>query len=145
MIRMSRGLKNAVLFSSPMISALAFGTIDVYTGAQPASANDSPTGTFLGRITRDGLSWTEGATQGGLTFLAAATPSLLIKPAAHSWVLTAENGGEAGWFRFRSKDNLSVCLDGAITEPYEELFIGSPILTAGETRTIKSFQIGFYW
>jgi hypothetical protein len=144
-IRMSTGLKNAVLFSSPLISALSFGAIEIYTGSQPASANDAPTGTLLGMITRDGLTWTEGNTQGGLTFTAVPGLSYLIKPSSQTWTLTVTTGGTAGWWRFRSNDDADVCLHGSITAPYQELFIGDPVVSVGETRTINSFQIGFYW
>ena len=144
-IRMSTGLKNAVLFNQPLISALSFGVIEVYTGAQPASPNDSPTGTFLGRITRDGLSWTQGNSQGGLTLSAIPSFSYLIKPSAQNWVLTASAGGTAGWWRFRSNSDAAVSMDGSITAPYQELYIGSPTIGTGDTRDIDAFQIGFQY
>lgn len=144
-IRMSTGLKNAVLFSSPLITALSFGVIEVYSGSQPASANDAPTGTLLGHITRDGLAWTEGNTQGGLTFTAVPSFSYLVKPSSQTWTLTVSAGGTAGWWRFRSNADSSVCMHGSVTDPYQELFIGNPVVSVGQTRTIESFQIAFYW
>lgn len=144
-IRMSSALKNALLYNQPMISALSFGVIRVYSGPQPANANDSATGTLLGNITLDGLAFTPGATQGGLNMVAVPSFSYLIKPNSASWILTADTSGNAGWWRFHANANPAMNMDGSVTAPYEELFIGDPTLVAGETRNINSFQIGFYW
>lgn len=144
-IRMSSALKNALLYNQPMISALAFGVIHVYSGTQPTSANDAATDTLLGSITLDGLDFTAGATQGGLNLTAVPSLSYLVKPNSADWIFTAAESGEAGWWRFRANDNSAMNMDGSITEPYQELFIGDPTVVAGETRTIDNFQIGFYW
>jgi len=142
---MSTGLKNAVLFNQPMISALSFGVIQIYTGAQPASPNDAPTGTLLGTVTRDGLSWTEGNPQGGLTLTAIPSFSYLVKSDTQTWIFTAVDAGQAGWWRFRSNSDAAVSMDGSITAPFQELYIGSPTIGTGDTREIEAFQIGFQY
>lgn len=78
------------------------GTIDVRTGAQPASANDAPTGTLL-------LTYT-------LTDPAFAGAVAGVKTLDADPDLTAEGvaDGTAGWFRVEDSDGNTV-FDGSVT------------------------------
>ena len=144
-IRMSTGLKNQLLFNHGLIPSLEYGGIYVYSGAQPASANDTASGSLLATVTADGLSWTAGSNTGGLRLVAIPSLSYAIKPQSQAWVMKVASSGTAGWWRFRSNAFSDVRMDGAITDPLSELFIGSTTLTAGEERFIERFQISFYW
>ena len=144
-IRMSRDLKNSLLFGDNLVTALDYGVIQIYTGEQPEDANSAPTGTLLASITNNGLEWQQGSFTGGLRLVPVPALSYAVKPASQFWVLKAVQTGEAGWWRFRSNASASLNMDGAITAPQNELFIGDSALTEDEERVIQLFQIGFYW
>ncbi len=65
----------------------------IFSGAQPASANDGMTGTLLGVLSVDG----DGST--GMTWDAAVSGAL-SKAAAETWRVTWAQAGVAGCFRF---------------------------------------------
>jgi hypothetical protein len=71
--------------------------LDVYTGTQPASANDAASGTLLGTIT--GIAWDT-----------AANPAVLDDAPYEG---SAAESGTAGWGRFRNSDG-SLRMDGAV-------------------------------
>lgn len=73
------------------------GAINVYSGAQPESADMAPTGTLLARITRNGDGWAPGFPTGGLQF--AAAQRYIVKHPDQAWWLTGLANGTAGWFR----------------------------------------------
>jgi len=142
-IRVSSGLKNQLLISSSVREALEYGVIDVYSGAQPVTAETSPTGTFLGRITANGDPWVEGAEDAGLLLAGVPSANMLIAYPTQTWTLRVVASGIAGWFRFRSNASSATSFDGEISAPFEELFIGDPSLVVGQTRAIESFSITF--
>lgn len=73
------------------------GSIAVYTGTQPETADDAATGTLLGRITLDGGAWTAGDPANGLLFDRIGRYAL--KRVEDSWVLKGSSPGLAGWAR----------------------------------------------
>lgn len=79
----------------------AAGTIKIYTGTQPASANDAPSGTLLTTFTLGDPAF--GAAVAGVATL-AGTPLTSSAVAA----------GTAGWFRAADSDGNSV-FDGSVT------------------------------
>lgn len=79
----------------------AAGTIKLYTGAQPASANDAATGTLLATITLSDPAF--GAASTGVATL-AGTPLSGTGVAA----------GTAGWARLADSTGATV-LDGSVT------------------------------
>lgn len=78
------------------------GTIQIRTGAQPASANDAATGTLLATITLADPAWS--ASVAGVSTL-DATPVLAT---------TGVAAGTAGWFRMLDNSGDTI-LDGAVT------------------------------
>ena len=75
--------------------------LDIYTGTQPASANDAASGTLLGTIT--GIGWT---TSGNPAVLADAP-----------YEGTAVESGTAGWGRFRNAGD-TLRMDGAVAAEF---------------------------
>lgn len=65
-IRASTGLKNAMLGEVGLKAALADGVIRVYSGAQPAAADNAVTGTLLMEITVDAGAFSHGSATNGL-------------------------------------------------------------------------------
>lgn len=78
------------------------GTIQIRTGAQPATADLAATGTLLATITLADPAW--GASVAGVSTL-DATPVLST---------TGVAAGTAGWFRMLDNSGDTIC-DGAIT------------------------------
>ena len=73
------------------------GCMEVYTGAQPESADMPPTGTLLGRITRGGFAWTPGSPSAGLRFDTAGR--YVTKRPTDTWAMVGLATGTAGWMR----------------------------------------------
>ena len=76
------------------------GTLRLYTGSQPSSANDSPPGILLVTI--------------NLPTPAFGDASSGVAAKAGEWVGVAVNSGNAGWFRMVGSGGVSI--DGAVTE-----------------------------
>lgn len=96
-----------------------YSSIEIYSGTQPATADAAPTGTLLGRITRDGGVWTPGVEANGLQFVRSGR--YVLKPSNHVWTLTGIAAGVAGWCRLRTNNNesgvtdlVSPRIDGAV-------------------------------
>lgn len=87
---------------------LKYGVIAVYTGAQPASADDAESGTLLGYFTKTGAEFTPGVTSEGILLADSVDSSLngvdgaLIR--LHSSMTAVKcipiASGTAGWVRY---------------------------------------------
>lgn len=101
--RLSTAAQNA---AAEAIAALAdagsgAGTIKVYSGSQPASANDAGSGDLLATFTLDDPAF--GAASSGVVTL-EGTPL----------ETTGADDGTAGWFRLEDSDGNNI-LDGSVT------------------------------
>lgn len=99
MLRFGIGIRNVI--SDAVANSLGSGTISIYTGTQPASADDAATGTLLVSI----------VVPDATTMWAAASNGARVKTAAAA-TGTAVSSGTAGWARF-TKTTASV--DGSVT------------------------------
>lgn len=79
------------------------GTIQIRTGAQPASANDAATGTLLGTLTFTDVPAAFGDASAGVATAASITGDN-----------SADANGTAGWFRVLSGAGATI-FDGNIT------------------------------
>jgi hypothetical protein len=115
------------------------GKIKIYSGTQPASANDAPTGTLLVTITVNGTSQ-------GISFNEASNGSISKNP-TEVWSGTAVASGTAGWFRLQTygdTESLSEAderIDGAIATSGAELNMSNTYISAGAVQTISVFDI----
>ena len=102
-------------------------TIDVRTGAQPASANDAPTGTLLATFALNDPAFGAAAT---------GVATLDVDPAVTTTGLAA---GTAGWFRMKDSAGNTV-LDGAVTATGGggQLELNTTTVSVGLTLTITS-------
>ena len=96
-VKLSTGFRNALLNNQGFSEIFSAGVIAMYSGAQPASADDAPTGTLLGYITKDGAAFVPGSPTNGLNWGAAAGG--VIGKNTDNWRLTGAAAGTAGWFR----------------------------------------------
>lgn len=97
MIRTSTGLKNAMMSGYGLRAMMGFGTIKVYTGAQPETSDFAPTGTHIGNITQEGLGFNPGTAVGGLEFANTFPGSISL---SGTWRLKGITSGVPGWFRW---------------------------------------------
>jgi len=91
------GLRNRIAESAA--SGFDAGTFSIYTGTQPASANDAPSGTLLCVITLPADA-----------FNAASSGACTLKG---SWTDTGLATNTAGWGRFISADT-TLRMDGTV-------------------------------
>lgn len=116
--RNSTGFVAALLGSTSFEQIFLNAAIEIYSGEQPASADDPPTGMFLGLITRDGGVWAPGSPANGLQFTRSGR--FASKHGGHEWRLRGWETGVAGWFRLRGnapdtgRSVVAPRLDGAI-------------------------------
>lgn len=96
-IRLSTGLRNAMVGSTGFTGALASGVIEIRSGTQPASADAAATGVLLGIVTVDGAAFTPGSPANGLVFSAPVDGR--VTKNLDNWRFTGLATGTAGWFR----------------------------------------------
>jgi hypothetical protein len=144
MIRLSSGLRAAMLWDAGLRAMMWRGTIHIYTGTQPASADMAPTGTLIGRITEDGAGFVAGAISGGLRTKAKTLTSIQDDG---NWVVKGVTTGQPGWWRFKwngldtdDDDLYSPRIDGTVGESLfnlpEQLFA---------TTEIQNVEFNFYF
>lgn len=92
-MKISTGLANAMLSGAGLKTALTGMILRIYSGTEPASANDSiGAAVLLVTITVDGLG-------GALSFEASAVDGVLTKNSAEVWEGTAVASGTATFCR----------------------------------------------
>lgn len=134
-------------------TTMADGALAVYTGAQPGSANDAPTGTFLGYFTKNGATWAPpGNVASGIDYDPPAAGALkMVKPATDIWQCIAVASGRAGWYRFLpggvadpgTADTTATYKrqDGRIATTGGDLNLTTIDFVAGATYTINDHEI----
>lgn len=114
--------------------------ISIYTGSQPASADDPPSGTKLVDIT------TAGSGDFDLEFEEAEDGHITKKLNA-TWSGTAVAAGTAGWFRLYTVGDSEASseedcrLDGAISTSGAELIMADPVIENNSVQTISVFKL----
>lgn len=141
-MKFSTGIRNHLLASGSMRSALNSGTINIYSGTAPVSADDAIPGaaTLLVTISADGSG-------GGLTFAASAAAGLLQKDSGQVWKGTVAQSGQATWFRFitgadTGADSTSeLRVQGTVGIGGTDMQITDPNLTASAEQKVDYFSI----
>lgn len=141
-VRLSSGLANYMAGNGSLAGAFADAVIDLYTGAQPASADAAATGTLLGTLTNNGTAnapipiGASATTAGAVGTASGVTPSCV-----------AVDTGTAGWFRVRKVDDTpgattaAVRLDGTIAASGAELNMTNRSVTTGGTISLAAISI----
>lgn len=129
--RLSTGLVKYVMDTGSFRAAFDAGFIDIWTGSQPAAADDAATGTKLVTLYRDGVSL-------GIQFEATAPAGVLQQLSGQDWSGTAVATGTAGWFRMRESGDAGTGtsttakrFDGAVGTSGAEMNLGSVAITSG--------------
>jgi hypothetical protein len=137
-IKISTGLRTALMGTSGMKTLLDGGFMKIYSGGQPTTADYTETGTLLATI-----STTSGT--GGLIFGTAAAGQLPKSYDTWSGVIVA--AGVAGYFRIYGTAGTSGSsssekrIDGAIGTVSADMSLSNNSLTVGATVTIDSFYV----
>jgi hypothetical protein len=126
------------------------GVLDIYSGSQPASADDVETGTKLLSITVSAGAVTPGTATNGLDF-DDPVAGVISKAAAESWQDAGLASATAGWFRFY--DNAyqtgadatyyKIRFDGSVGLTGSDLNLSDVAIVLGATTTIDTFQFTF--
>jgi len=120
--------------------------IDVYTGAQPADANQGETGTKLLSITLNSGDFEAGSPTNGMNFGEVAN-GVLHKEAGEIWSGVGLNDGTAGWFRIYANDyttgssTTAVRMDGSIATSGSQFNMSSTSIVTGGTNTLDSVSL----
>lgn len=146
-LNFSTGLRNAMLDSTGLRTALAAGVINIYSGPQPSSADDPIQGTFLAQVTVDSLPWNPGSPDNGLN-LDVPVNGVIAKVAAENWSFKGASDGVAGWFRFvgNAPDDGSASttlprIDGSVGTYGADLNLSNTNIVTGAPATIDVFQL----
>lgn len=147
MLRFSTGLRNGILNATGIKEAMADGVLRIYSGAQPASADNAVSGTLLLEVTVDGGAFSHGSATNGLEFDAPAA-GVLSKAAAETWRGTGLADGVAGWFRFCANpvdgggsSTTLARIDGSVGRSAADLNLSNVNIVTGVPNTIDVFQI----
>jgi len=145
-IRFSTGLKNSILGSVGFKGELDAGTIQIYTGAQPSSADAAATGTLLGTVTDNaGSSFPADY----LNFDAPAD-AVISKAAAETWKFLGVAAGTAGWFRFigtpvsddgSTQSSTYPRMDGSIAKSGADMNLSNTAIVVDAPHTVDVFQV----
>lgn len=136
--RLSTGLTNKLMSVASFRAIFALGFIDIYSGTQPLSADDVPTGTKLVTLYSNGSSV-------GLNWEPSAVNGALSKLGSESWSGTVLTDGVAGWFRLREASDAGTAAsvtaaryDGSIATAGGQMNLGSLSLVTGAPFIIAS-------
>jgi len=142
-IRFSTGLRNSLLDTASMKTALANGIIELRSGSQPATADSAATGTLLAIVTENGGAFTPGSATNGLNYGTAASGSM--PKDANDWEYTGIAAGVVGWFRFKGNaldDDLASTtlprIDGSVAKSGANMNISNVNITIGAPGSITS-------
>jgi hypothetical protein len=120
-VRINDALRDAMRASIPMIVS-----VSIYTGTQPTSANNAPTGTLLAQI--DGVYLTAGSSAGQVVLDTAMGP----------YQATAAAAGTAGWARITDGSNT---IDTNVAATGAPMNLSSTSIAAGDLVVINSLTI----
>lgn len=145
MIRLSTRLRDNLAGATGFSTTFANGVIEIYTGAQPATADAAVTGTLLGTVTLNSGAFTPGVATNGLTF-AAASGGAVSKSGV--WSFNGVAVGTAGWFRLKGNavdaggvSTVLPRLDGSVAVSGADLNLSNIAITIGAPVTVDTFTV----
>lgn len=142
MAKFSTGLRNAMMGSSGCKELLTGGTLRIFSGTPPLSADDAEGGNLL-------MTLTAGGTGAGLSF-AAPSGAKLSKAVGEVWMTNSTvASGTATHFRFvaagddpmDSSGNM-IRIQGTVGEVASDMNVTDPNIASGEPWILNHFRIG---
>lgn len=152
MLKFSTALKNQMLSAIKgavtAAASLEHGVARLYTGSQPATADDAATGTLLVQFTVGSGAFTAGVATNGLDFDVAA--GVITKSSSEVWSGVGLADGTAGWIRFcgNAEDAGGVSttlprIDCRVSTSGAECNLSNLSIVTGATVTLDSFSAAF--
>ena len=142
-LRLSTKLRDNLAGTTGFAATFANGIIEIYSGAQPATADSAVTGTLLGTVTLNSGAFTPGVATNGLTF-AAASGGAVSKSGV--WSFNGIAAGTAGWFRLKGNatdaggaSTTLPRLDGSIAVLGADMNLSNISIAIGAPNTIDTF------
>ncbi len=139
-VKLSTGLRNHIATVGSAMAALQNGFIDIYSGAEPATADADATGaTKLVRISLD-------STGAGLV-LESRAAGAFGKPPAAVWSGVNLNTGDAAWFRHVAAvddgglSDTAPRIQGNVALSEAALTLLSLLIAAGGTQSLTEYLI----
>ena len=139
-LRLSTGVRQALLGSADFQSEFAASFINIYTGSQPSTADDAASGTLLATIYSDGAAV-------GINF-DAPVAGTVSKAIAETWSGAAGAEGTAGWFRlFEAGDTPGIAsttasrIDGNIATSGANMNMSNTFVANGAVQTVSTFAV----
>ncbi len=121
--------------------------LEIYTGTQPASADNAATGTKLARVTLNAGDFTVGSPTNGLQF-DPPSGGILSKSASQAWQYSGLTPGTAGWARLCANDSYmntssatDARMDMAVGTSTGDLQISNINIQIGTQGSITEFTI----
>ncbi len=120
--------------------------IDVYSGSQPASADDSESGSKLLTVTLASGSFTAGVPANGINF-GEVLAGFLSKESGETWSGLGLVDGTAGWFRTYDNayvpgaSDTEIRFDGSVATSGAQFNMSLTAITAGATTTVNSVSL----
>lgn len=146
-LRLSTRLRDNLAGTTGFASTFANGVIEIYSGAQPATADAAVTGTLLGTVTLNSGAFTPGVATNGLTF-AAASGGAVSKSGV--WSFNGVAAGTAGWFRLKGNavdaggiSTVLPRLDGSIAVSGADMNLSNIVIAVSAPNTIDTFTFTF--
>ena len=141
-MQLSDELRNHLVTSGSLKSALDGSVIRLYSGTVPTSANDAvpASADMLCEVSVD-----DSGT--GVTFESGPNAGLLLKNAAESWEGTVAITGTATWFRLVApadagdSSTTAIRIQGTVAVAGGDLQITNPSLSAGAIQNIDYFSV----
>jgi hypothetical protein len=141
--KLSTGLRTLMAGTTGLAAALANGVIEVYSGAQPATADAAVTGTLLGTISLNSGAFVAGVATNGLTWAAAAAG---VASKTGVWSMVGGAVGTAGWARFKGNaadagalSTTAIRMDMAVGVVGADLNLSNIAITVGLPVTIDTY------
>ena len=148
-VRLSDALRTAVMQTASMDSRLNLGFLYIFSGTQPASAEDAANGSLLAVFSNAG-----GAT--GLTTVAGDNAGEIKKTAAEAWEAVGEIANTARWFRYHKLNTNETTtraeaiaaaggtverVDGSVGTSGSDLVAASVAIAVGAPLTVDTFVL----
>ena len=144
-VRYSTGVASSLL--TKMDQDFTNYVIDFYSGNQPLTADEPPSGLWLARATLNGDPFNEGVAANGLNF-ADPVSGIISKEAAEDWKYTGLAVGTIRWFRLRangvddgSASTTLLRIDGSAGTLSGDMLISNINMVVGTPGTIDVFNI----
>ncbi len=145
-LRFSTGLRNGILNATGIKEAMTNGVIRMYSGAQPAAADNAATGTLLLEVTLNSSAFAHGSPTNGLNFDAPVS-GILSKAALETWRGNGLADGVAGWFRYCANPSdaggVSTTLariDGSVGRSAADMNLSNTNILTGVPTSVDVFQ-----